>query len=154
MLESSIVYILTRTLPESLVLVLSGMIFLGNGIDIKRLLKKGILLGATIGIIRVLPINFGVHTILSMISFGVITFEISDKDIVKTMITTCVVWISLVLSEGIYVFIATEILKIPIGILMNNKSVVGALITLPSLIIILIIIFIFKSIKNKIIKSK
>lgn len=153
MLESSIVYILIRTFPESLVLVLSGMILLGIGIDIKQLFKKGILLGVTIAIIRILPINFGVHTILAMISFGLINFEISDKDIIKTIITTCAVWIALVLSEGAYVFIATEILKIPINVLMNNKEATGALATLPSLIILLIIVFIFKGIKNKFSKT-
>ena len=36
MLESSLVYTITRTLPESLVLVLSGLILLGIGIDIDK----------------------------------------------------------------------------------------------------------------------
>ena len=66
MLESSLVYTITRTLPESLVLVLSGLILLGIGIDIdkSKVIKKGMLLGFIIGIIRLLPINFGVHSIL------------------------------------------------------------------------------------------
>ncbi len=42
MLESSLVYTITRTLPESLVLVLSGLILLGIGIDIdkSKVIKK------------------------------------------------------------------------------------------------------------------
>lgn len=153
MLESSIVYTLVRTFPESLVLVLSGMMLLGNSINIKQVFKKGILLALTIGFIRLLPINFGVHTMLAMISFGLINFKFSGKDIIKTMITTCIVWIAVVLSEGIYIFIATLILKIPIDKLIN-KDISGALITLPSLIIMLIIVFMFKVIKNTIIKSE
>lgn len=152
MLESSIVYILVRTFPESLVVVLSGMILLGNSIYIKELFKKGILLGITVVFIRVLPINFGVHTMLSMIPFGLIIFKSSDKDIIKTMITTCTVWIALILSEWIYSIIATVIFKIPAETLMK-KDLEGALITLPSLIIVLIIVFIFKGIKNKFNKS-
>lgn len=152
MLESSIVYILVRTFPESLVLVLSGMILLGNSIDIKNLFKKGILLGMTVVFIRVLPINFGVHTMLAMIPFALIIFESSGKDIIKTMITTCTVWIALILSEGIYSIIAAVIFKIPTETLMN-KDLQGALITLPSLIIVLIIVFIFKGIENKFNKS-
>lgn len=153
MLESSIVYTLVRTFPESLVLVLSGMMLLGDSIDTKQVFKKGILLGLTIVFIRLLPINFGVHTMLAMISFGLIIFKLSDKDIIKTMIATCTVWIALVLSEGIYSIIATVIFKIPINILMN-KDLEGALITLPSLIIILTLVFMFKGIKNKVSRSE
>ena len=72
MLESSLVYIITRTFPESLILVLSGVVLLGINIDKKRIFKDGIILGMIIGIIRLLPITFGVHSILSMISLFII----------------------------------------------------------------------------------
>lgn len=47
MLESSLVYTITRTLPESLVLVLSGLILLGIGIDIdkSKVIKKRYVIG-------------------------------------------------------------------------------------------------------------
>ena len=122
MLESSLVYTITRTLPESLVLVLSGLILLGIGIDIdkSKVIKKGMLLGFIIGIIRLLPINFGVHSILSMVALGVILFKCSNNDIIKSMVSTCLVWLSLALSEGIYVLIATNILNIKIEKAMKS----------------------------------
>ena len=58
MLESSLVYIITRTFPESLILVLSGVVLLGINIDKKKAFKDGIILGLIIGIIRLLPISF------------------------------------------------------------------------------------------------
>ena len=60
------------------------------------------------------------------------------------------IWISLALSEGIYIFIATEIFKIPFDKLVNNKSLYAALATLPSLLILIGIVFIFKAIIKKI----
>ena len=153
MLESSLVYTITRTLPESLVLVLSGLILLGIGIDIdkSKVIKKGMLLGF---IIRLLPINFGVHSILSMVALGVILFKCSNNDIIKSMVSTCLVWLSLALSEGIYVLIATNILNIKIEKLMDNSSLQGAIITLPSLVIMFLIVIILKYIKDDILKFK
>ena len=83
MLESSLVYIITRTFPESIVVVLSGIISLGINIDKEKVLKYGICLGFIISVIRLLPINFGVHSILSMIAVWIILFKNANNDIIK-----------------------------------------------------------------------
>lgn len=150
MLESSIIYIIVRTFPESLILILSGAILLSAKLSARDLLKKGIILGCYVVLIRILPINFGVHTILSMIALGTILFEISENDILQTVISTCQIFISIMLSEGIYVFIISGIFKISTEILLNNRTIEGALITLPSLLITISIVIIFKYINKSI----
>lgn len=155
MLESSLVYIITRTFPESIVLILSGMIFLGvNNIDKKEVFKRGIILGTIIGIIRLLPINFGVHSILSMIVLCVTLYRFENHDIVKSIVSTCLIWISLILSEGIYVLIATSFLNINIETLMDNSTLQGAIITLPSLLVMLLIVLLLNYMKDNILKFK
>ncbi len=150
MLESSLVYILIRTFPESIILILSGIILLGKKINKLEVLRNGFLLGIIITIIRNLPINFGVHTILSMVILLLILYNIYDKlNFIQPLIVTFLIWIALAISEGIYIFIATELLHIPFDTLANNSDIEGALLTLPSLIILLIIILLFKGIKNK-----
>ena len=152
MLESSLVYIIARTFPESIVAVLSDMILLGINIDKGKVLKYGIYLGFIISIIRLLPINFGVHSILSMIALWMILFKNSSNDIIKSIVSTCLVWISLALSEGIYILIATDILNIGVEKLMDNTSLNGAIITLPSLLIMFLIVILIKYIKCNILK--
>ena len=143
---------LARTFPESIVAVLSGMILLGINIDKGKVLKYGIYLGFIISIIRLLPINFGVHSILSMIAVWMILFKNSSNDIIKSIVSTCLVWISLALSEGIYILIATDILNIGVEKLMDNTSLNGAIITLPSLLIMFLIVILIKYIKCNILK--
>ena len=75
-------------------------------------------------------------------------------NIIKSMVSTCLVWLSLALSEGIYVLIATNILNIKIEKLMDNSSLQGAIITLPSLVIMFLIVIILKYIKDDILKFK
>ena len=143
MLESSLVYIITRTFPESLILVLSGVVLLGINIDKKRIFKDGIILGMIIGIIRLLPITFGVHSILSMISLCIILLRYDNNDIVKSMVSTCLVWISLALSECIYILISISFLNIKVERLTDNTTLQGAIITLPSLLIMFLIVLLF-----------
>ena len=144
MLESSLVYIITRTFPESLILVLSGVVLLGINIDKKRIFKDGIILGMIIGIIRLLPITFGVHSILSMISLCIILLRYDNNDIVKSMVSTCLVWISLALSECIYILISISFLNIKVERLTDNTTLQGAIITLPSLLIMFLIVLLLK----------
>ncbi|MDY3958126.1 hypothetical protein [Romboutsia timonensis] len=154
MLESSLVYIITRTFPESLILVLSGVVLLGINIDRKRVFKDGIILGIIIAIIRLLPITFGVHSILSMIFLCIILFKYPNNDIVESMVSTCLVWISVAISECIYVLIATSLLNIKVENLMDNTTLQGAIITLPSLLIMFLIVLLLKYIKNNLLKFK
>lgn len=154
MIESSLVYIFTRTFPESLILVLSGVILLGINIDKKKIFKYGIILGIIIGIIRLLPITFGVHSVLSMIALCIILLKCARNDIVKSMVSTCLVWISLALSEGIYILIATSLLNINVERLTDNTTLQGAIITLPSLLIMFLIVLLLRYIKDNILKFK
>jgi hypothetical protein len=153
-LESSLVYIITRTFPESLILVLSGVVLLGINIDKKRIFKDGIILGMIIGIIRLLPITFGVHSILSMISLCIILLRYDNNDIVKSMVSTCLVWISLALSECIYILISISFLNIKVERLTDNTTLQGAIITLPSLLIMFLIVLLLKYAKDNILKFK
>lgn len=154
MLESSLVYMIARTFPESLILVLSGVVLLGINIDNKKVFKDGIILGLIIGIIRLLPISFGVHSILSMIALSIILFKCANNDIVKSMVSTCLVWISLALSECIYVLIAISLLNIKVERLIDNSTLQGAIITLPSLLIMFLIVLLLKYVKDNILKFK
>lgn len=153
MLESSLIYIITRTFPESLVMVLSGIILLNSKIDIKHVFKTGISFGCIVAVIRILPIDFGVHTVLSMISFGLILYKISKKDVMKSMLTTCVVWIAIALSESIYILIAMGIFNVPMDILTDTRSLESALKTLPSLVIAFFIVMLFDKIRKKIVRK-
>ena len=75
---------------------------------------------------KVLPITFGVHSILSMISLCIILLRYDNNDIVKSMVSTCLVWISLALSECIYILISISFLNIKVERLTDNTTLQGA----------------------------
>lgn len=149
MLQSSIAFALIRTIPEGILLMLSIYILLDLKLEIDKILKNGILFGIIVTIIRKLPITFGVHSLLSMVVLGLILFKISSKNLMEVIIALCDAWIALALSEGIYYVIATSIFSISSSVLTNYKSIQGALSTLPSLGIFLLLVFVVKSMKRK-----
>ena len=104
-------------------------------------------------LIRTLPINFGVHSLLSMIALGLILFKLSGKNFMEVVIAPCNIWIALALSEGIYYFIASKIIYIDPEILTNYQTVSGAVSTLPSLAILVMIVMVIKSMKKRMMKS-
>lgn len=151
MLTSSIGYIVLRTFPESLVAIFCGMLLMGVHIDKKDIVKKGFMLSLIVVFIRCLPINFAVHTILSMIVLGFILYRFCGNDLLRTVISTCVFFMALALSESIYIFIATNIFDISMTMLMDKTKIINAVVTLPSLLIVVILVIIFKKlIINKI----
>lgn len=148
MLESSIIYTLIRTLPESLCTVSAIAILIEIDIERMKLVKIGGVLGILVFIIRMLPITFGIHTIFSILALMIISSKLSDGKLGKSIICTLEIFLALVLSEGLYLSIATRILKLPIKLLMSNTSILGAILTLPSLAIFFLIVIIIKEINK------
>ncbi len=153
MLHSSLAYVVLRVIPESIVLMLSSFILLDLKLDKLKVLKYGVFHGMIVTLIRTLPINFGVHSLLSMIALGLILFKLSGKNFMEVVIAPCNIWIALALSEGIYYFIASKIIYIDPEILTNYQTVSGAVSTLPSLAILVMIVMVIKSMKKRMMKS-
>lgn len=150
MLQLDIPYIIARTFPEGILVVLAGAILLDTKVNRIKLLKMGLLLGAIVTFIRILPINFGVHTILAMMMYWLIISKISAAKTIQTIMATLEIWIALVLSEGLYLVIATWILNLDYEALTKNEGLYGAIATLPSLIIFMLIVIIIKIVSKKI----
>lgn len=149
MLESSMEYILIRSLPESILLVLAGAMLLDLDIGIKNGCKLGLIMSAIVGLIRFLPITFGVHTILSIVILGIILIIISRGKLIQSIIATLTIFISLVFSESIYLILFKRIFKTNVVFLLNNTNFSMALLSLPSLIIFLGLVFSINKLRKK-----
>lgn len=150
MLQLDIPYIIARTFPEGILLVLAGVILLDTKVSRIKLIKTGLLYGAIVTFIRILPINFGVHTVLAMMMYWLVISKISEAKTIQAIVTTLEIWIALVLSEGTYLAVATEILNVDYDLLTRNEGLKGAIITLPSLMIFMLIVIIIKLVSKKI----
>ncbi|GAA0861001.1 hypothetical protein [Paraclostridium tenue] len=149
MLSSSLSYILIRSFPESILLILAGYILFNLEINIIDVLKDSILYLTILTFIRIMPISFGIHTVLSMFVIGIIFYKLKKQPIITTILNIANIYICLAISEGIYIIMANCIFKIPTKVLTANTSVHSALLALPSLLIFILLITLMKLITKK-----
>ncbi|WP_278682023.1 hypothetical protein [Paraclostridium bifermentans] len=140
MLNSSLSYVIIRSFPESIFLILSGYILFNLNINFKNIIKNSLIFLVILTCIRMLPISFGIHTILSMFVIGMIFYKFENQQIISTIINVSKIYICIAISEGIYMMIADKILKIPTQTLTNNTSINSAILSLPSLLIFILLI--------------
>lgn len=149
MLRTSLGYILVRTFPECAIVLLAGCYFLNLRISIKTLLKKTLILGIIQSCIRMLPISFGIHTIIGMALVLFVLVDMSKDTFINCIMALCKIFLCLILSEFIYINLLTKVFNIHENALINNYSIMGAFYTLPSLIILVLLAFVIEFIMKK-----
>lgn len=139
----TLTYVAIRTMTESILFMLAGFILLDLEINRKKVLISGIVLGLVVAVIKYLPLAYGIHTVLAMMIGGFILTSITNLPLAQTVMATCGIFVSLAFSEGIYVFIADKLLNIELDIL-TSPNTLGAITSLPSLAIFMLIVVILK----------
>lgn len=148
MLELSLIECVFRLIPESFLMILSIYIFSKTEIDKKNYLKASLALVILIFVVRKLPINYGVHTIVCMIITICTISYISNIDMVMGIKGTIISYIFLFICEGINLFILKLLFNDQIETILNNNNL-KTLFAMPSLIIFIIILYIFYKIIKK-----
>lgn len=149
MLDSSLSYIIVRGFPESIFIVLAGYILFNLKINLKNIIKNSLFYLVILTIIRMLPISFGIHTILSIFVMEIIFYEFEKQPIIQTTINVSKIYICLAISEAFYIFLSNKIFKISLETLTSNTNVKSAFIALPSLLIFISLVFALSKIKIK-----
>lgn len=139
MLKISIIEFFFRALPESFILVLGAHAFCKKNICIKPFFISTVLYAIVAYLIRMLPIHFGVHTIILLVGYVLVMASINDINIIKSASSGLILVIMLFASEWINVYVLTNILKLDINVIFKDplkKLLYG----IPSLLLFSIII--------------
>lgn len=149
MLRTSLGYILVRTFIECTIVLIVGCYFLKLKVPTKTLPKKALILGIIQSFIRMLPISFGIHTIIGMGLVLFILVDISKDTFINCIMALCKIFLCLILSESIYIKLLIDIFSIPETLIVNNYTVMGAIYSLPSLVIFVIFAILIEVITKK-----
>ncbi len=148
MLTLQILEIITRLIPEGIGFILLAYILSRTQIDKNRLLIAGLIHAVIVFFIRMLPIHFGVHTILSLMLIILISTQINRINVLSSIISTLVGFISLFLSEAINIYFVVSVLNVPINAFTENLSK-KIIYSFPSLVLFYVIILIIFLIRKK-----
>lgn len=139
MLKLSIMEFFLRALPEAIIFILGAHAFCKKNIYIKPFFISTVLLSTVSYLIRMLPIHFGVHTIMILIVYILLMYFINDLNIIKSASSGLILVIILFAAEWLNVYVLTNILKLDINVIFKDplkKLLYG----IPSLLLFSIII--------------
>lgn len=137
-----------RAIPEGFLFVLAVYIFSKTKIDKKKYIICSVIFAISMFIIRLLPINYGVHTILSLMLLVLLITTYNKMDVIKAMKSVLIVVLMQFLIEGINVLILTLIPSINIDNLFKDP-ITKTLVGLPSLIVAYLIVYSFYLLNKK-----
>jgi hypothetical protein len=150
MLDVSWFAFIVRGIPEEFLFVLAVHVFSKTSINLKKYLLSGSLFWIVVCLIRLLPIQYGINTILNLIALIVLVSFINNIDIIKSIRAGIIVIILGFVSEGVNAAFIQYILKKNLSIILGN-STLKTLYGLPSLIFfgIFVILYYFALYRRK-----
>ncbi len=150
MLRLTLFEFLVRIIPEAFMLIFALFALCHVKINIKRYVISSIIFGIFEYGVRMLPINYGVNTILGIFVMIIIMDRINKADIILSIKSSLIITIGLFICEWFNVFILNIVFKDKLEAIMMDvvlKTVSG----LPSLICFAIVteIYYFKKGRHK-----
>lgn len=142
MFELSLVEFWGRALPEGFLFVFSLYAFSKTAINKRNYLVSSILMGVLIFIVKLLPIHYGVHTILNIILLIILSVNINRISIIKSIQGAITLIILQFICEGVNVFIIQYIFKADMKYIFSD-SILKTLYGIPSLIIFAVVMGVY-----------
>lgn len=141
---------IVRGIPEQFLFVLAIYAFSKIRIDLKKYLLSGVLASIMLYLVRLLPIQYGVHSLVSLVILIIIVSYINKIDIIKSIRGGISTFVLCFILEGINLSFIQFVLKMNLNNIMNNH-ILKTLTGLPSLIVfgIVVIAYYYRLAKRK-----
>ncbi len=138
-MQLTLTELILRTVPEGIILILAGYVFSKMKIDKNKILVSGIILGITTYLVRFLPVDFGVHTIIIIVANIILLVNINKINLFNAISSALLSMFTLVICDLANFYFIENILKISFDSL-TSSILIKTLWGLPSLILYLVII--------------
>lgn len=157
-ISASLIQLLIEGIPESFLFVLAVYIFTRIKLNVKKYLSLSLIFTFIIYLTRLLPINPGTHTLLSLlvlIIIFIITNKVDLQNIIKTITSAIIIAIIIAVSEELNILLFFAFLgQSKTDKLLSGSSIITTVCEIPSTIIFALIILISNLILIKIDKNK
>lgn len=136
-----------RVLPESFLFILAVYIFSQTKIDKKKYFISGLIFSIVVFIIRSLPINYGVHMILSVLFLLFMSAKYNKIDVISSIRSIILTYLIQLISEALNIlFLNMTNVNLEVAFLNPiTKNLLG----IPSIILTFLIIMVSYKFINK-----
>jgi hypothetical protein len=108
-------------IPEAILFVLAVFVFTKTKFDKNRYMISWILYSISGYLVRFLPIDFGIHTVLNLIVLIILAVKLNKIGIIKAIQAAIAIILTMFISEGINVAIIQFILKKDINTIFTDS---------------------------------
>ncbi|MBW9171429.1 hypothetical protein K2F43_09430 [Clostridium estertheticum] len=140
MLRLTLLEVVLRILPEEFLVIFAVYVFSKTVINVEKYMKSSIIYIIAVYVIRFLPIQYGVHSILNIIIIIILTVNINKISIIKSIQASLMTVILLFICEGINVFIVQYVFKVNVKYVFS-QPLSKIVYSTPSLVIFALIVF-------------
>ena len=138
MLKVSLIDFLLRIIPEALLFVWASHLLSKTKIEFIRYFSSSIIIAIAGYLIRFLPIDFGIHVILNIFVFLIISIKINRLKVVKAIPISIGVFVIESICESLNMMLLTNILHYDLSFILKN-NIIKLVSFIPSLILFIII---------------
>lgn len=142
MLKLTVLEFIFRGIPESFLIILAGYIINYRKINLEQYCAASIIYALAAYLIRMLPIAYGVHTILDIIVIILLLVKINKISVLRAISCSLIFMIILSICEWINVFILENLIKLNIEEVFKSR-IDKILYSIPSMILFGLIILLF-----------
>jgi hypothetical protein len=122
-----------RAIPEGFLFILAVYTFSNTKVNRNIYILSSILLGCLAYLIKTLPIDYGIHSILILILYIILSTYINKINLIKSIQISIASFITMFMCEGINIIIIKFILRKDLDTVLANPTL-KTIYTSPSLL--------------------
>ena len=142
-----IVYFIRTVFIEGIVINLSIFLLTNTRLHWRRIVISGIILGLCIYIVRLLPIHYGVHTLILLILIIGLNVSISKINLFNSIIYGLFICVMMYIIELLYYLMYVKVIGLDESTIVG-VNIISTLVSLPPILTSLLVFFLISKIKQ------
>lgn len=148
-MQISVFSLIFQGIPENIGLITLAFVLAGAELNWKKLFLLGSTLALTAFFIRMLPITFGIHTIVLICLLVFFVTNFSEANLTTAIMSALISFICLVVFEITTHMTAFKIFQIPMEVVTNNQML-KLLVGMPQVILLFLSSIIIRKYRKRV----
>lgn len=142
----SLLALIFQGIPEMIALTTFAFVLAKADLNWRIICASGVVMGVIAFVIRLLPVTFGVHTIVLIFLLIIIIHQFAKVEIIKTVVSVFLSFVVLVLLETVTHVTLFSVLEFSMETVMNSEMLM-ILVGIPQIVLLFLISFVIKKIR-------
>lgn len=141
-----LIALILQGIPETIAVATLAFVIARIPLEWKKLVLIGVILAFTSYVLRLFPITFGIHTILSIGLLFILLIKLGRSNINTALISSLLSYLAIIITETVCVSILMPLFGVTSDVLFTNTKV-RILISYPQVLVMFMLSFVVYKIR-------